>query len=163
MRYLMKQKLFCFGDDFAIKDEAGRETFFVDGRAFSIGNKLSFQDTSGNELAFIRQKLLSWGPTYEITRGDELLAVVKKHLFTLFRCKFTVDVPGPDDLEAQGSFLDMEYSFTRGNQTVAEVSKRWFAWNDTYGVEIADGEDDVLILASTVVIDMICHADDKRH
>jgi uncharacterized protein YxjI len=39
------------------------------------------------------------------------------------------------------------------------------SWTDTYGVEIADGEDDVLILASTVVIDMVCHGDQKggRH
>ena len=44
MRYLMKQKLFCWGDDFHIKNEAGEDVFFVDGRAFSIGNKLSFQD-----------------------------------------------------------------------------------------------------------------------
>jgi len=158
----MKQKLFSWGDDFRIKNEAGTDVFFVDGRAFSIGNKLSFQDLNGNELAFIRQKLLSWGPTYEITRGDELLAVVKKHLFTLFRCKFTVDVPGPDDLEAQGSFLDMEYSFERAGRTVAQVSKKWFSWTDSYGVDINNGEDDVLILASTVVIDMICHADSKR-
>ena len=32
----------------------------------------------------------------------------------------------------------------------------------SYGVDIADGEDDVLILASTVVIDMVCHGDNKR-
>jgi len=84
-------------------------------------------------------------------------------LFTLFRCRFTVDVPGPDDYEAQGDFMDMEYTFSRaGEGQVAEVSKRWFSWSDTYGVDISDGEDDVLILASTVVIDMVCHADDKR-
>ncbi len=159
MRYLMKQNLFSWGDDFHIENEAGEDVFFVDGRAFSLGNRLSFQDLNGNELAFIRQKLLSWGPTYEITRGGELLAVVKKHLITLFQCRFTVDVPGPNDLESKGDFLDMEYTFERGGQRIAEVSKRWFAWNDTYGVEIEDGEDDVLILASTVVIDLICHAD----
>jgi uncharacterized protein YxjI len=156
----MKQKLFSWGDDFHIKNGAGQDVFFVDGRAFSIGNKLSFQDLNGNELAFIRQKLLSLGSAYEITRGGQLLGVVKKHLFTLFRCKFTVDVPGPDDLEAKGSFLEMEYSFERGRRRVAEVSKRWFSWRDTYGVDIAEGEDDVLILAATVVIDMVCH-DDK--
>ena len=162
MRYLMKQKLFCFGDDFTIKNEAGDDVFFVDGKVFTIGKKLSFQDMNGRELAFIQQKLLSWGPTYEIYRDGELAAVVKKELFTFFRCAFTVDVPGPDDIEAQGDFLDMEYSFTRDGGTVAEVSKRWFSFSDTYGVDIADGEDDVLILASTVVIDMVCHADDKR-
>ena len=161
MRYLMKQKLFCWGDDFSIKNEAGEDAFFVDGKAFSIGDKLSFQDMQKNELAFIRQKLLCWGPTYEITRNGELAAVVKKHLFTFLKCKFTVDVPGPDDLEAQGSFLDMEYTFTRAGQVVAEVSKRWFSLTDTYGVEIQEGEDDVLILASTVVIDMVCHGDHK--
>jgi len=162
MRYLMKQKLFCFGDDFVIKNEAGDEVYFVDGKVFTIGNKLSFQDMNRKELAFIHQKLLSWGPTYEIDREGRLAAVVKKHLFTLFRCAFTVDVPGPDDIEAQGSFLDMEYTFTRGGRQIAEVSKRWFAFTDTYGVDIAEGEDDVLILASTVVIDMVCHGDHKN-
>jgi len=157
----MKQKLFCWGDDFTIKDDQGRDVFFVDGKAFSIGEKLSFQDMAGNELAFIRQKLLAWGPTYEIYRGSELAAVVKKHLFTFLNCKFTVDVPGPDDLEAEGNFLDHEYRFTRGGRIVATVSKQWFSWTDTYGVEVADGEDDVLILASTVVIDMVCHGDDE--
>jgi uncharacterized protein YxjI len=162
MRYMMKQKLFSWGDDFTIRNEAGEDVFFVDGKAFSFGDKLSFQDMQKNELAFIRQKLLAWGPTYEITRDGALAAVVKKHLFTLFRCKFTVDVPGPDDLEAEGSFLDMEYTFTRSGQSVAEVSKRWFSFTDTYGVDIQEGEDDVLILASTVVIDMACHGDNRR-
>ena len=161
MRYVMKQKLFCWGDDFTIKDDQGRDVFFVDGKAFSIGEKLSFQDMAGNELAFIRQKLLSWGPTYEIYRGGQLAAVVKKSLFTFLHCKFTVDVPGPDDLEAEGTFLDHEYSLTRGGRTVADISKKWFSMTDTYGVEIADGEDDILILASTVVIDMACHGDQQ--
>lgn len=158
----MKQKIFSWGDDFTIKDDTGKDVYFVDGRAFSLGEKLSFQDMAGNELAFIRQKLLSWGPTYEISRAGVLVATVKKRLFTLFRCKFEVDVPGPDDLEAEGSFMDYDYRFRRGAHVAAEVSKRWFAFRDTYGVDVAEGEDDVLILASTVVIDMICH-DEKKH
>jgi len=164
MRYVMKQKLFSWGDDFTIRNAAGEDVFFVDGKAFTFGNKLSFQDMKGNELAFIAQKLLNWGPTYEISRDGTVVAVVKKQLFALFHHRFTVDVPGPDDIEAKGSFTDHEYTFTRGERTVATVSKKWFSWADTYGVDIADGEDDVLILASTVVVDMACHPDDgKRH
>ena len=162
MRYLMKQKLFSFGDDFVIKDENDHDAYFVDGRAFSIGDKLSFQDTSGHELAFIRQRLLSWGPTYEIYYADELYATVKKHLFTLGYTKFTIDVPGPDDLEASGDFLRHEYTFSRGGLAVATVSKEWFVMTDTYGVDVVPGEDDVLILACTVVIDMCCHPDRQR-
>src|SRR5262245_29228196 len=154
MRYIMKEKLFSFGDDFYIRDEGGNDVFFVDGRALSIGDKLSFQDTSGTELAFIKQKLLSWGPTYQIYRNGELWATVKKELFTFLHCRFSVDVPGPDDLEAAGDFLEHEYVFTRHGSEVATVSKKWFSWTDTYGVDIAENEDHILILASTVVIDM---------
>lgn len=163
MRYLLKQKLFALGDDFTIKDEQGNDAFFVDGRAFSIGDKLAFQDMQGNELAFIRQKLLSWGPTYEIYRNGEVAAVVKKEHLTFLHCKFSVDVPVPDDLEAKGNFSDHDYQFARRGESVAEVSKRWFSLQDSYGVDIADGEDDMLILASTVVIDMVCHPDKDRH
>ena len=163
-RYVLRQKLFSFGDDFRIKDEQGRDAFFVDGKAFSIGNQLSFQDLAGNELAFIKQKIFNWRPTYEIWRAGDLAAVVKKEMFALFHHRFSVDVPGPDDLEATGDFLDHEYTFRRGDRVVATVSKKWFTLGDTYGVDIADGEDDVLILASAVVVDQACHPDDgKRH
>ena len=163
MRYVMKQKLFAFGDDFTIRNEAGDDVFFVDGKAFSFGDQLSFRDMQGKELAFIKQKLLNFAPTYEIHRDGKVVAVVKKKLFALIHHRFTVDVPGPDDLEANGSFTDHEYTFMRGGRTAATVSKRWFSWTDTYGVDVADGEDDILILASSVVIDMACHPDDGKH
>ena len=163
MRYMMKQKLFCWGDDFTIKNATGMDLFFVDGKAFSFGDKLSFQDMQGNELAFIRQKMLSWGPTYEIESEGRLMAVVKKELFTLFRCKFTVDVPGPDDIEATGDFLEHEYKFERQGKTVAQVSKQWLSLTDTYGVQIEEWENEPLILACVIVIDLVCHGDNKRH
>ena len=165
-RYRLRQKMFSFGDDYTIQDDAGRDAFYIDGKVFSIGDKLSFQDMKGNELARIHQKLLSIGKTYEIEwsggpAGGTQRATVQKHLFTLFRAAFTIDVPGPGDLEAQGNLTDHEYTFTRGGQTVATVSKRWFSMTDSYGVDIADGEDVVLILASAVVIDLCCHPDDE--
>ncbi len=162
MIYLMKQKLFSWGDDFTIKTTPARTVSLSMAKPSTSAINLSFQDMAGNELAFIRQKLLSWGPNYEISKGDQLLATVTKELFTFFKCTFTVDVPGPNDLQAQGDFLDHQYVFTRNGSQVAEVSKQWFTLGDTYGVQISQGEDDVLILASTVVIDMACHGDNKR-
>ncbi len=155
MRYVLKQKLFSLGGAFHIRDEDGRDVFQVEGKVFSFGHQLSFRDMAGNELAYIRQRLLSWGPTYEIYRDGQLFAVVKKELFTFFRHVFTVDVPGPDDLTAAGDFMDLEFTFSQSDKIVAVVSRQWFSWADTYGVDIADGEDDVIILASAVVIDMV--------
>jgi uncharacterized protein YxjI len=155
MIYVLKQKVFSLGGAFYIKDEQERDVFFVQGKVFSFGHQLSFQDMAGNELADIRQKVLSWGPTYEIYRSGELFAVVKKELFTFFKHVFTVDVPGPDDLVAEGDFFDLEFTFTRSGRHVATVSRKWFSLVDTYGVDIIEGEDDITILASTIVIDMV--------
>ena len=37
------------------------------------------------------------------------------------------------------------------------MSKKWFRVRDTYGIEIAPGQDDALILAGTVCIDQMTH------
>lgn len=162
MRYVMRQKLLSLSDSFTIRNEQEQDVFLVKGKLFSFGDKLSFQDLAGNELVFIEQRLLNWSPTYELWKGEELLAVVKRELFSFIHHRFTVDVPGPNDLEAEGDFLDHEYTITRGDRAVATVSKRWFSWTDTYGIEVAEGEDDVLVLATAVVVDMVCHDDSKR-
>lgn len=159
MRYVMRQKLFSWGDDFTIQDEYGRDAFFVDGKVFTFGKQLSFQTMDRQELCFIRQRVMSWGPTFEIYRNGQLYATVKKQLFTFFNCKFEIDIPGPYDLTAEGDFTDHEYRIIQPPNYVAHISRQWFSWADTYGVDIAPGQDDVLILAATVVIDMACHGD----
>jgi len=162
MRYMMRQRILSWGDDFSIKDADGQEMYYIDGKVFSFGDKLSIKDRSGAELVRINQKLLSLGPQYEIVSGGETVAVVKKHLFTPFRARFTVDVPGPDDLEASGDFLEHEYAFERSGRVVARVSKKWFSLADTYAVDIDEGQDDVLVLAAAVVIDLVSHPDENK-
>jgi len=157
MRYIMKQKVFSLGSRFAIRNENGEDAFFVNGEAFSLGHKLSFEDSSGKELLFISQKLLSWGPTYELYGGEKHVATIKKEMFTLFQCTFDIHVEDQGDLEVRGDLADHEYTVTRDGAPVAQISKQWFSWSDTYGVDVADSVDPVLILASTVVIDMCCH------
>lgn len=162
MRYVMKQKLFSFTDDYNIADEGGNDVYFVKGKLLSLGKNLSFQDMAENELTHIQQKILNFAPTYEIWHAGELEAVVKKELFTFFHCVFHVDEPGHDSLTAEGEFTDHEYTFTRGGRQVAMVSKQWFTFADTYGVDVDESEDAVLILACTVVIDEACHGDRQR-
>lgn len=159
----MKQEFWCLGDDFVVRDADGNDCYQVDGRAFSFGGKLSFQDMAGNELAFIRQHLLSCGPSYEIERPGAPSTSVKKEHFTFFTCKFAVDGPGDDDYEASGDFLDHEYVIRGKLGKTATVSKRWFSLTDSYGINIAEGQDPVLMLATAVVIDLVCHADKKKN
>ena len=163
MRYIMRKKLLSFGSDFTIKDADGRDVFFVDGKVFTLRDQLAFQDMNGNELCVIQRKFLSWGPTYEIYHKGELEAVVKESLFTLLGHRFNVDGPGMDDLEAKGNFTNHQYTFKRNGGEVAWVSESWFNIADTYGVEIGEGQDDVLILAATVVIERCSDQASHQH
>ena len=159
MRYAIQEKFWSWGNDFHIHNEHKQPVFFIDGEAFSWGDKLSFQDLQGNELAYISQKLFTWMPQYEIHRGGQLFAQVTKE-FTWLKQTFTLDVPGPNDYTIEGSFWLHDYRFTRGGQTVAVVAKKYWTWTDTYGIDIVDGEDDVSILCAAIVIDQVLH-DDK--
>ena len=161
MRYQMKQKLWTIGNDFTIKDGDDKDVFVVQGRAFSVGNKLSFRDTAGCELAYIEQKLLSFKTRYEIFRNGQLFAeVIKEPSF--FKDKFTVDIPGPNDYEVSGDFWKHEYRFIRKGRNVAHVSQEFFTLTDTYGIDVVDGEDDITILATAIVIDLV-HQSEKKH
>ena len=163
MRFMMRQKFWSLGDDFVIRDEDGNDRYLVDGRAFSIGNQLSIQDMEGRELASIHERLLSWGPTYEIRQPGQAATVVRKEHFTFFYCKFEIDGPGSQNYEATGDFLDHEYEIQSGYGTAALVTKKWFTLTDSYGIEIADQEEPVLLLATAVVIDLICHDQRGKH
>ena len=86
-----------------------------------------------------------------------MLAMVKKAIITPVRDRWTVKIGDRPDLDVQGNILDHEYEIEEGRTKVTEVSKKWFRVRDTYGVEVAPGQKDVLILAATVAIDMMAH------
>ena len=154
MRYIIQERFVRLGEDSDILDESGRPVFHVDGKVFTLRDRLVIEDLSGREIASVHRKLLAFRPTYEISVNGRQTAQVRKHLFTPFRDSYTIDVPGPDDLEMNGSLLDHDFTIRRGGQVVATVSKAWLTLRDTYGVEIAPGEDDLLILASVLALDL---------
>ncbi len=155
MRYAVKQKIFALSDSFTIKDEGGSDVYVVKGKLISIGKKLKLHDMSGNELAYIEQKLFRLLPEYEIYTAGDLRATVKKR-FALFRNNF--DISASDgNYEVKGNFLGLEFSIVKEGQEVGLISKKFFALSDTYGVEVREGSDPLLILSLAIVIDMVCH------
>ena len=154
MRYIIREKFFHIGEDSTILNEAGQPVFEVDGKVLSLHDRLIVRDMAGNEVVTIHRRLLALRPTYEISRGGDTLATFRKRFFSPFVDRFTVDIPGPDDLEMTGSLFEHEYTISRGGQVVAAVSRRWFSLTDTYGVDIAPGQDDPLILACVLALDL---------
>lgn len=154
-RYLMRQKLLAFGNDYYIENAMGQRVYFVDGKAFRLREHLAFKDMHGNELVAIQERVLPIKDTYSIYRRGQVLATVKKALIAPFRQRFDIHVAGGDTLEAQGNILEHEYEIHDGQSRVAEVSKKWFRVADTYGVDIAPDADEILLLACTAIIDMM--------
>ncbi len=161
MRYRMKQKIFSLTDTFTIEDAQGNPVYKIKGKLLSLGDQLRFFDMQDNELAFIKQELISLKPRYRIYQGGEVQAEVTKKLLTLFRDRFNIKMKGGEpDLEVTGNILEHEYRFEQSGREVAKVSKKWFSLRDSYGVDVAPGGDEILILACAVVIDLVSHESD---
>ncbi len=154
-KYRMREKVFAIGDDFWVENDAGERAFKVDGKALRVRDTLVLEDASGAELFSIQEKKLHVRDTMEIERGGQTVATVKKALISPLRDRFSIEVEDGDDMEAKGNVVDHEYKIERGGDRVAEVSKRWFRVRDTYGIEVASGQEDALILAATVCIDQM--------
>ncbi len=151
----MHEKLFSIGDDSWIENEAGERAFKVNGKALRVRDTLVLEDPSGAELFSIQEKKLHIHDTMKIEHGGQTVATVKKALITPLRDRYSIEVDGGADMEAKGNIVDHEYKIERDGDLVAEVSKRWFRVRDTYGIEAAPGQDDALILATTVCIDQM--------
>ena len=159
-RYQMRQRMISIGDDYTIENDRGERVFRLDGKALRVRKTILFEDMDGHELCKIQERMLRVRDSMEIEGPDgNRIAMVHKAMITPLRERWVIDVDGGPDLHAQGNIVDHEYTIERDGDRVAEVSKRWFRVRDTYGVEVAPDENDILILAATAVIDNMAHPD----
>lgn len=156
--YRMRQNLISFGDDYWIENNHGQRVFRVDGKMLRVRQTLNFEDAHGRQLCRIQERMARVRDSMEIEDADgKRIAMVHKAMITPVRERWAVDVANGPDLEVQGNILDHEYHINAGRDQVAEISKRWFRIADTYGVEIAPDQNDILILAITVAVDAMAH------
>jgi uncharacterized protein YxjI len=98
----------------------------------------------------------------EIEQGGDLVATVRKALISPLHHRSAVDLADGSRLEVAGNILDKEFEITAGGQVLARISRAWFRIRDTYGVDVAPGQDDVLVLAIAVALDRIHHNAEAR-
>jgi len=157
--YVIRERLFRLGEDADITDEAGQPVLHADGKVLSLHNRLILRDPAGRQVGQVRRKLAALRPAYQITIDGTDVAEVRKHLLTAFGERFTIDVHGAGDMQIVGDLLSHEFTIDRDGQTVAAISKRWLTVTASYAVQVAPGEDDVLILASVLALDLAIDAE----
>lgn len=161
MRYQIRQKIFSFGDNFAIKNDRDEDQFVVRGKVFTLGDKLKIEDLEGNELVYIEQKIFRFLPEYNIYRGGEHLAQVKKE-FTFFKPRFYIKST-MGNYTIDGNIFAHDFQILKDGRAVAYVSKKWLSFSDTYLAEIDDREDQAFMLALVIVIDQVLHDNNKNN
>ena len=152
-RYQMREKLFAIGDDYWIDTEDGGHAYKVNGKALRVRKTFILETPAGDELLKIQEKKLHVRDTMKVERDGDTVATIRKALITPLRDRYAIEMEGGGELTAKGNIVDHEYEIERDGQLVAEISKRWFRVRDTYGIDVAPGENDALILAATVCID----------
>jgi uncharacterized protein YxjI len=152
-RYRMREKLFAIGDDFWIDTEDERHAFKANAKALRIRSTFILESPSGDELFKIQEKKLRVRDTMKIEHDGKTVATIKKALVTPLRDRFVIDLGNGREMSAKGNIVDHEYEIERDGHKIAEISRRWFRVRDTYGIEIAPGENYALILAAAICID----------
>ena len=163
MRYILKERIFSLRESYYIRNAQGDNLLEVTGRLIGLRDKLTLRDMGGNEVATVTKHLIALRPTYTIVRPDQPDATVKKDFINILREGFSVDMAGGlPDLRIQGDIFEHDYSIARQGVTVAQVAKKWISLRDSYMVDVADGEDPVLLLACAIVVDRITHEEEDE-
>ncbi|QOL26987.1 LURP-one-related family protein [Thalassotalea sp. LPB0316] len=160
MRYILRQKIFSLRDVFRIKDENDELAFEIVSKILALRRTFVMRDHNENEVVTIKRKIFAIRPTFYLSFVDGTHALLKKKFFTWFSSKYYLNFNG-QDIVIIGDFLDHEYDFLIDDQAIASVSKKWFSWTDTYGVDVAEQQFAPLILASVVIIDEVQHNKDN--
>ena len=149
MRLLFKQRFFSWFDSYDIYDEMGNTVFTVGGDV-AWGHLLRIYDALGNEVGYIKEKIFTWFPKFEMYLGNNYVGSINKE-FSFFRPRFNIDYNG---WQVEGTFFEWDYDITdRIGQRVATVNKELWNWTDTYVIDVYNPNDVLCALMLVLAID----------
>ena len=159
MKLYIKEKVFSWNERFTVKDENGWDKYFVEGEFFSFGKKLHLLDIHGREVALIQQRLFTFLPRYAVSVAGREIAEIRKE-FTLFFQRYVIDGLG---WQVEGSVWEHNYEIRKNGRLIVRIDKEWFTWGDSYVLDIADPNDELLALAVVLTIDCVAEANSNNN
>lgn len=88
------------------------------------------------------------------------LAICKQKL-SFLGSKFDIQSP-MGSFRIEGRPMNYNFELFKDNQLVAVVDKKFFAFSDSYGVDVVEGVDHGLILSLVIIIDQAIHNNQSR-
>jgi uncharacterized protein YxjI len=112
-------------------------------------------DAAGNQQYEINKSLAHVHQTFEVKKGDEVVATIQKALVNLFGDHFTVTLANEDELVVKGDWIAREFHISRAGSDLIFASRRLLSIRDSYGVQIAPDFEVPLALAIVVALEQI--------
>ncbi|MFJ5260735.1 LURP-one-related/scramblase family protein [Streptomyces sp. NPDC088387] len=161
MRFLVRERLLGFGDDYWIEDDRGNKAFLVDGKAMRLRDTFELKDTQGRVLIHIREKMFALRDTMLIERGGEPLARIRRKRLSLLRNHYRVSLVDGTDLDVSGKILDREFAVEYDGELLAVISRRFLHIRETYGVDVVrEDTDPALLIAVAVCVIQLAEKED---
>jgi len=156
--YIIEQKIAALRDTFAIKDRNGNLLAYVKKKLVSWGPQFYFETPDGTGFGEMRGKVLTVRPTFEIYDQQSLVAVVRKKVLKLLGSEWWLEDPSGSEIgRIKGNITEHEFSIqSPSGASVAQIHKKWVSIRDSYGVEIQRQEiDPYVILAYVIAMDHV--------
>lgn len=151
-RLFIKQQVFSFRDRFFVKDETEADVYYVEGEVLTLGKKLRVYDKADQEVLYIEQKLWRFLPEFDLYAKGHHVATVKKEFAFL---KNNYQIIGKN-WSIDGSVTAHEYVIRDNeNKVIADISKKWFSWGDSYEIIIYNDDQVDILLGIVIAIDCV--------
>ena len=149
MKLLFKQRMFSWFDSYDIYDEYGEIKYIVKGQ-LSWGHLLKIYNRNNQEVGYIKERILTFLPKFEIYVKDNYLGCINKEL-SFFMPKYNIDFNG---WNIEGNWLEWDYKIIDcSKQLIANISKQLFNLTDTYVIDVQDASNALYALMLVLAID----------
>ena len=103
---------------------------------------------------YLKQKVFKFLDHYDVYDENQnaIFTVNQKFRLSFIHRKIDVETTF-ENLSVRGKFWDMDFEVLKEGEVIADISKKWLTWGDTYEVDIYDDKYTSEILGIVIAID----------
>lgn len=153
-KYKVKQDMLNLSGDYHVTDDKDKEVYLVDHALIAVRKSLVFKDAKGAEVCSIKEPMMTMADEMNIEDADGKMVATARRKGKK-EPKYSVAFRNGPEIIVDGDVPGKDFRIKVEDETLADVNKSMFTIADSYGVEVQHGEDDALVLAAVVVLDIL--------
>jgi uncharacterized protein YxjI len=143
------------GDDYVIELDPGGRAFVVDGKLFLVRESLTIKNVDGEEVLHVQGTVLDAKNVLSVSRRGVKIATVRKQTPEPDHVEYVVELPEAESVEVLGDPAKRKYKLSYRGAVVATITRTRLPFSTGFRVQIAPGQDDEVVLAVTVCLDVM--------